>query len=47
MPTKGPSSLCFAEAGERRGTRDEAGGTRDGDGMTIFNNAVKYVRENF
>jgi len=38
--TRDPSSLRFAEAGEGRGTRD-------GDGMTIFNNAVKYIRENF
>ncbi len=30
-----------------RWTRDERRGTRDGDGMTIFNNAVKYIRENF
>jgi len=32
---------------EGRGTRDEGRETRDADGMTIFNNAVKYVRENF
>jgi phosphoribosylformylglycinamidine synthase len=29
---------------ERRGTSDE---TRTSDGITIFNNAVKYIRENF
>ena len=40
MPTRDPSSLRFAEAGEGRETRD-------GDGITIFNNAVKYIRENF
>ncbi len=29
-----------------RGTRDEGRGTRESDGMTIFNNAVKYIKEN-
>ena len=30
-----------------RGTRDEGRETRDGDGMTIFKNALKYIQENF
>ena len=29
-----------------RGTRDETRKTRDGDGMTIFINAINYVQEN-
>ncbi len=30
-----------------RGARDEGRGTKDSDGMTIFNNAVKFIKENF
>jgi phosphoribosylformylglycinamidine synthase len=30
-----------------QGTRDEEQGTRDGDGMAMFVNAVKFIQENF
>jgi len=30
-----------------RGVGDEGRGTKDGDGMTIFNNAVRFIEENF
>jgi phosphoribosylformylglycinamidine synthase len=30
-----------------RGTRDERRGTRCADGMTIFSNAVRFIKENF
>jgi len=30
-----------------RGTSDKGRGTKDGDGMTIFNNAVRFIKENF
>ncbi len=30
-----------------RRTKDEGRGTKDGDGMTIFNNAVKFIKQNF
>jgi len=43
-PTQHP---CWTRLYKIRGTRDEGRETRGADGTTIFNNAVKYIRENF
>jgi len=37
----------WSRLGKIRGTKDEGRETRDGDGMAMFANAVKFIRENF